>query len=174
MASVQAETLATPLDFEIDLPIRSEWGNVEELRATVERTIGLVSPDRDAAHALSMIAAELAENAVKYGYWARGEGHVRVRIWGDFPAAHVAVENPLPTGGTVPAELDTVLGWIAGFPTARAAYEAKVTQAAAQPSTGRSGLGLVRISYEGGCTLRAEVTGTTLRVVADVDLGAGA
>ena len=163
-----------PLDFQIDLPIRSEWGNVEELRASVDRTIALASGNKEAGHSLAMIAAELAENAVKYGYWEHGEGHIRVRIWGDYTSAHVAVDNPLKRGSDLPSALRGALAWIARFPSARAAYEAKVTQTAAHPSLDRSGLGLVRVSYEGGCTLRAEVLGESLRVIADVQLGTGA
>ncbi len=165
---------AASLDFQIDLPIRSDWGNVEELRSSVDRTIRLVSGDKEASQSLAMIAAELAENAVKYGHWEEGQGHVRVRIWGDYPAAHVLVENPLPKGSSVPSALRGALEWIAQFPSARAAYEAKVTQAAEHPAADQSGFGLVRISYEAGCKLRAEVLGEKLRVTADVDLGAGA
>ena len=57
------------------------------------------------------------------------------------------------------------------FPSAKEAYRAKLLEIAQMSETqgdlDGSRLGLVRIAYEGNCTLRAEVAGGVLKVTAD-------
>lgn len=158
------------LDFAIDVPVTSEWPNVEHLRASVDRMIRLIAGDPSAGQTVSLVAAELAENAIKYGTWAEGAGTLRVRVWGDYPRAHVMVESPLAPGGDVPPALSDTLAFIDGYPTPLEAYQAKIAERAEHPDGGGSGLGLLRISYEAGCKLHAEVEGGTLRIVADMEL----
>jgi hypothetical protein len=96
---------ATTFAFSIDLPIRSDWANVDLLRTSVQNCFKDVFSDIDGCQALSMVTGELLEIA---------------------------------------AERDDLLG--DGHP---------------------SRLGLVRIAYEGSCTLHAEVMGNVVRVTAD-------
>lgn len=159
----------TEAGFSIDLPVTTEWSNVEQLRASLNELVRLVSQDHNAGHAVSLVAAELAENAIKYGYWAEDPKVLRVRVWGELPVAHVLVENPVAPGSAVPVELARALAFIERFPSAREAYEAKVAAKAGGEVDG-SGLGLVRLSYEANCTLQAEVVGEVLRLRADLEL----
>ena len=157
------------LDFSIDVPVRSEWASAERLRASVGGCVLAMFGDPDASHAVSLVTAELAENAIKYGRWTDATGTFRVRVWGNRPCAHVAVESPVdPDPGATRRLFDT-LRWIAGFATAEEAYRARLLEIAAAPGGGDgSRLGLVRLVYEAGCTLRAEIDGDVLRVTADV------
>jgi hypothetical protein len=161
--------------FSIDLPIRSDWANVDLLRTSVQNCVTAVFSEVDGCQALAMVTGELLENAIKYGDWSGADGgDFRLRVWGETgrgPAganAHVSVENPvLPDDPHVGALLST-LAWIATFPSVRDAYRAKLLEIAESAGElDQSGLGLVRIAYEGNCALSAEVDGRTLRVTAD-------
>jgi two-component sensor histidine kinase len=162
--------------FSIDLPVRSDWANVDLLRTSVQNCFTAVFSDIDGCQALAMVTGELLENAIKYGDWSGDDGGAfRLRVWGEgvrgapgARSAHVQVESPVKPGDTHAAELLETLKWIAGFPSAREAYRAKLLEIAADPGDlSRSRLGLVRIAYEGSCTLRAEMDGLMLRVTAD-------
>jgi hypothetical protein len=158
--------------FTIDLPVRSEWSNVDLLRTSVQNCFTAVFSDIDGCQALAMVTGELLENAIKYGDWSGAEGgEFRLRVWGQGGAgriAHVSVANPVRGDGPHVREVLATLAWLATFPSAKEAYRAKLLEIAASPDDlNASRLGLVRIAYEGNCTLRAEVAGNVLRVTAD-------
>jgi hypothetical protein len=156
------------LDFSIDVPVRSEWASAERLRASVGGCVLAMFGDVDASRALSLVTAELAENAIKYGRWGGVTETFRLRVWGGRPCAHVAVECPVDPDPAATQRLFDTLQWIAGFATAEEAYRARLLEIAASPGADGSRLGLVRVAYEAGCTLRAEIEGNVLRVTADV------
>ena len=160
-------TMAT-LDFSIDVPVRSEWASAERLRTSVGGCVLAMFGDADASHALALVTAELAENAIKYGRWTDASDTFRLRVWGARPRAHVTVESRVDPDPAATRSLFETLQWIAGFRSPEEAYRARLLEIAASPSEGGSRLGLVRLVYEAGCTLRAEIDGDLLRVTADV------
>jgi hypothetical protein len=160
--------------FSIDLPIRSDWANVDLLRTSVQNCFTAVFSDIDGCQALAMVTGELLENAIKYGDWSRAEGgDFRLRVWGENGSgtertAHVCVENPVQADGGHVRDLLAMLEWIASFPSATDAYRAKLLEIAeGQGDIDASRLGLVRIAYEGNCRLHAELSNGMLRVTAD-------
>jgi hypothetical protein len=166
----------TTFSFSIDLPIRSDWANVDLLRTSVQNCFTAVFSDIDGCQALAMVTGELLENAIKYGDWSgEGGGAFRLRVWGETArpgahahSAHVQVENPIKAGDPHVATMLATLDWIATFPSAKEAYRAKLLEIAeSRDELSPSRLGLVRIAYEGSCTLRAEVTDSIVRVTAD-------
>ena len=166
----------TTFSFSIDLPVRSDWANVDLLRTSVQNCFTAVFSDIDGCQALAMVTGELLENAIKYGDWSGDEGGAfRLRVWGDgvrgpqgSRTAHVQVESPVKPDDPHVADLLATLSWIASFPSAKEAYRAKLLEIAAESGDlTRSRLGLVRIAYEGSCSLRAELEGGVLRVTAD-------
>ena len=158
--------------FAIDLPLRNEWSNVDLVRTSIENCFAAVFHDLDGCRTIAIVAGELLENAIKYGDWSGPESSFRLRVWGIGETAHVMVENRVkPDGGAV-GELLQTLEWLKTFPTPADAFRAKlldIAQAEREPDA--SGLGLVRIAYEGNCTIAAEVSGSTLRVTAQLGLG---
>jgi len=152
-------------NFSIDLPVRSEWKNIDLLRTSVQNCFIAVFSDQDGCHAISMITGELVENAVKYGDWGGDQKSFRLRVSGDSDRATVTVENPVNPDEV--RELTRTIDWIEAFDSTEDAYRAKLLEIANRPpGQGSSKLGLVRVAYEGGCTLRAEVTREVLRVTA--------
>lgn len=157
-------------NFSIDLPVRSEWSNVDLLRTSVQNCFTAIFSDIEGCHALAMVTGELIENAIKYGDWTgNAEQRFRLRVWGEGRAAHVSVENPVHRNDPNAQEVLKTLGWMRKFPSAIEAYRAKLLEVA---STDRapsdSKLGLVRIAYEGNCVLAAEITSDVLRVQAEL------
>lgn len=149
--------------FLIDLPVRNHWENVDLLRTSILNCFTAIFSEVDGVHAFATVAAELLENAIKYGRWQDTASKLHVRVWGDDDSAHVEVEHPCdPTSEDV-HELLRTIEWLKTFPSAEQAYRAKLLEAATA-SAGVSRLGLARIAYEGGCELRAAIDGETLRV----------
>jgi hypothetical protein len=162
--------------FSIDLPVRSEWANVDLLRTSVQNCFTAIFSDIDGCHALAMVTGELLENAIKYGDWqGHPGGTFRLRVWGEGSRgattagrAHVSVENPVRPDDPGVAELLATIRWIETFPSPQEAYRAKLLQIAETTGDiGESRLGLVRIVYEGNCSLRGELSGDILKVTAD-------
>jgi hypothetical protein len=158
--------------FSLDLPVRNEWRNVDLLRTSVQNCFSAVFQDMDGSHALSMVTGELLEKALKYGHWElpdAAKGVFRLRVEGGSARTTVTVQNPIKPNDGELALLQDTLAWIRGFKTAEEAYRARLLQiASADEEIGDSGLGLVRIAYEGDCTLEASVDGSTLPVVAEL------
>ncbi len=157
-------------NFYIDLPVRSEWSNVDLLRTSVQSCFSAVFSDIEGCHALAMVTGELLENAVKYGDWSGDDHRFRLRVWGEGNHAHVSVENPVRAGDGGATEVLKTLTWMEKFPSPDEAYKARLLEIAEQIGQNPSGskLGLVRIAYEGNCRLGAEIINNSLRVTAQL------
>ena len=157
------------VQFSIDLPVRSEWANVDLLRVSIRNCVAAMFSDGDGCHSLAMVSGELIENAIKYGDWTGADHRFHLRVWGHGRSAHVAVENPVPRDGEHAEEVLRTLGWMRRFASPVDAYRAKLLEIAASGrDPGNSKLGLVRIAYEGNCTLTAELARGMLRVQAEL------
>jgi hypothetical protein len=157
-------------NFSIDLPVRSEWSNVDLLRTSVQNCFTAIFSDIEGCHALAMVTGELIENAIKYGDWTSSdEQRFRLRVWGEGRSAHISVENPVHQQDDNAGQVMETIGWMQAFPTAIEAYRAKLLEvASAERDPAASKLGLVRIAYEGNCMLSAEITRGVLRVQAEL------
>jgi hypothetical protein len=156
-------------NFNIDLPVRSEWQNVDLLRSSVQNCLTTILSDLDGCHAIAMIVAELLENAIKHGTWKIETAPAfRLRVWSEGGRkAFVSVENPVGPGAI--SSVNKILESIRTAGSADEAYRARLLEVAANPQAGVSGLGLVRIAYEGNCSLRCEGTDneTRIKVIAE-------
>ena len=160
---------AMSFNFSIDLPVRSEWANVDLLRTSVQNCFTAIFSDIEGCHSLAMVTGELLENAIKYGDWSGKESSFRLKVWGEGNRAHIAVENPVRPNDGSAHEVINILQWIRGFPSANEAYRARLIEIAKGPVGSGSKLGLVRIAYEGDCDLGAEVSNGVIRVTAERD-----
>lgn len=161
--------------FSLDVPVRGEWANVDLLRTSVQNCFAAVFSDIDGCHALSMVTAELLENAVKYGSWDHhGEQAFRLRVIGQPDRALVSVENPVAGGDPKVGELLDTLAWMKTFASPGDAYRSKLLAIASsdvsERALGLSKLGLVRVAYEGNCEIRAAVDSERLTVTAELAL----
>ena len=156
--------------FNIDVPVRSEWSNVDLLITSVENCFAAMFADVDGCHTIATVTGELLENAIKYGDWSKGEHVFRLHVSGSGNRAKVAVENPIAPGSKQVDELLAIIKWIEGFPSPDEAFRARLLEVAQAPRGTSSKLGLVRIAYEANCQLKVERTPTSIRVIADLKL----
>ena len=165
--------MANNFQFSIDMPVRSEWSNVDLLRTSVQNCFTAIFSDIEGCRSLAMVTGELVENAIKYGDWSGLAGlddqRFRLRVWGEGHNAFVSVENPVRRGDKHAEEVLRTLGWLRTFPSSAEAYRARLLEIAAQsPDPDHSKLGLVRIAYEGNCRLTAELVRGVLHVQAEL------
>jgi len=113
------------------------------------------------------VAAELLENAVKFGRWAgagRG-GLATLRVVSAARTVTVSVTNPVdPDRPGVRRLLDLLQGLQESSPAE--AYQARLAALAEDGTAGEGGLGLARVAYEAGCRLSASVSAEGLLRVA--------
>lgn len=144
--------------FQVELPIRRDWGSIEPLRVSVLSCLRAVFPDQPLCDSLSMVATELLENALKYGCWTGSDAALfGLRVAGDDDEVEVAVSNPVDPSDPGLARLLSELDRIQAAPSPEDAYLERMRQVAVTPGA-HGGLGLARIAHEGGCALSADVS----------------
>lgn len=154
--------------FEIDVPVRNEWSNVTLLVTSVQNCFHAMFGSVVDSHNIAMVTGELLENAIKYGDWSKGEpGHrLRLRVTGASDRARVTVENPATQAQY--EDLCRALAWLESFASADEAYRARLLALAQTTDPDVSKLGLVRIAYEGRCSIKAEYVEGAVRVSAEI------
>lgn len=152
--------------FQIELPLHPGWDAILPLRASVLACVRTVFPQPNAALALALVAAELLENAVKFGAWDEGaaygdRGQFTLRVVGSDGRLEIEVSNPVSHDDGHLERLENELARIASSPSPEEAYVRAVRGLA----LGReSPLGLARAAHEGGCELTARVEGDIVTV----------
>jgi two-component sensor histidine kinase len=109
----------------------------------------------DAIAQYTMVVCELVENGIKYGAFSTDNGVVRVLVRVARGTLSVQVINPVGESSQVYLkELDRTIQWVRGFQAPFEAYIARMKAISREPiEADKSGLGLVRITYEGRAVL---------------------
>lgn len=132
----------------LDLP--PQWDALEEARVRILEHVRQQGADDDTATAVAMVGRELAENATKYGSFSHNDT-LGVEVDVQRSEIVVKVTNPVhaQADGNL-RRLDEMIQWIRGFQDPFEAYLERLKEVSAQRLDSReSGLGLVRIAYEG-------------------------
>lgn len=157
---------AVGFNFTIDFPVLGEWENVDQVRLSLQSCIATLFQNVDLRHVLAMVAGELLENAVKYAHRADDHTMFRLKIWGALgDVAFVQVSNPVDDDGARTV-LDAI-GDIRHASSVADSYFLRMREIATRPSR-LSRLGLLRIAYEGGCELSADVEAGILTITAAI------
>jgi hypothetical protein len=135
----------------LHLNIRPRW---EELDVARQQTVAFLREfdfGERAVHATEMVVRELTENATKYGSFEHAPEEVRIAITVDGAAITVEVRSPVRSSDDEHVRrLDRTVQWIRGFQNPFEAYVERLREVSTQSLESReSGLGLVRIAYEG-------------------------
>ncbi len=142
------------ISFQIRVPIGQDWRNVELLRTSILSCLAAVFRDTDFCQSVGMIAGELIENAIKYGKWSNSDpGSFNVNVQGNSERVAVEVCNPVPSVDNF-RNVRQTLERLRSYPSPRDAYLERLREVASARG-GESGLGLLRIAYEGSCDLEA-------------------
>lgn len=142
----------------LNLAVSPKWYEIEEARNKAARflhSLGLVT---DSVHALTMVMSELIENSIKYGNFPVPSDHVAVEIRRKENIITIEVTNPVDSLDNETLnhlkKLDKTIQWIRGYQDPFEAYVEKLKEVSRRPlNDEESGLGLVRIAYEGKAIL---------------------
>jgi len=134
--------------------IEPAWDEIEKARNQISRFLVDHHILEDLVQAETMIFSELIENGVKYGKFLPGD-HVETHVNIDDHLITIEVIHPIDTADRDHLrELDEMIQWIRGYQDSFEAYIEKLKEIAKKSiKDKKSGLGLVRIAYEGGAIL---------------------
>jgi len=139
--------------FELSIP--SHWDELDSVRAKTENFLLQQKLSKDQVYAMVMTTSELTENAIKYGD-SQGENvqvHISLSVYPK--EIIIEVKNKIKDiHDSDLRKLDENIQWIRGFQSHYEAYLEKIKLISGKSlEDGESGLGLVRIAYEGQCIL---------------------
>ncbi|MBI3396255.1 MAG: ATP-binding protein [Spirochaetia bacterium] len=140
----------------ISLFLHPHWDEIERARRACAAFLEALDVSESARDSLSMITAELLENAVKYGDFSPEDNVIPFRIRATADSVIVEAWSPLRSVGISAKlkRLDSFIQWIRSFQSPFQAYLERIKLVAGQPmEDNESGLGLVRIAYEGEAIL---------------------
>lgn len=132
-----------------------DWDEIERLRRSAHIFMEEAGVKTATAQAVEMVLSELMENAVKYGAFSKQHNQITfdVELMGDVIV--IEVTNPVTDKNLAHLKvLDRTIQWIRGFQDPFEAYVERVQEVAQKPMDDKtSGLGVVRVAYEGGAVL---------------------
>lgn len=135
----------------LDISMVSDWSRIEEIRDKGQDFFKSHNMPHDDTQALVMVLNELIENAVKYGSSRDDKKEIRLRI--EFTEKMVTIEVMNHVNGTPEVHLerlDHMIQWIRGHQNSFESYIERIKEVSTKPfNDEESGLGLVRIAYEG-------------------------
>lgn len=133
------------------LTVKPNWEEIEEVRNSSSEFFKSHGFPGDAVNALTMVISELIENGIKYGNFKAPENKVVLTIHIGSRVVTVEVVNPVDeTAHNHLKRLDRTIQWIRGYQDPFQAYTERIRAVSKRPLRDEeSGLGLVRIAYEG-------------------------
>lgn len=136
---------------EIVMSIKPEWDNIESARIKAEGFLKSNGLEDDVIDAIIMIISELLENAIKYGNFSSGLSEITASITISERDITVEVKSPVKDEDDQHfRRLDKMIQWVRGYQNPFEAYIEKIKEISHQPiDDTQSGLGIVRIAYEG-------------------------
>lgn len=139
----------------LKISIQPEWDQLESVREKTHTFLeerGLIG---NLIHSSVMVISELMENSIKYGYFADPENKVEVSLEFSKNSIMVEVSNPVNEDCLSDLEeLDRMIQWVRGYQDPFEAYVERLKEISKKPLHDKaSGLGIVRIAYEGSVTL---------------------
>ena len=133
------------------LTVKPNWEEIEEVRNSSGEFFRSHGFSGDAVNALTMVISELIENGIKYGNFKVPENKVILTIHIGSRVVTVEVVNPVDQADHDHLKrLDRTIQWIRGYQDPFQAYTERIRAVSKRPLRDKeSGLGLVRIAYEG-------------------------
>ncbi len=138
------------MDARMDLRVEPVWEEIDRIRDATADFVRGRGLTEDTVDAISMVACELTENAMKYGEFGPGD-RITLTLLHRPHAVLVEIKNPIgELGSRNLALMDRMVQWIRGRQDPFEAYLARLQEVSMQDLYEKeSRLGLVRIAYEG-------------------------
>ena len=139
----------------IEFNVKPDWDEIEKVRNESADFLQSHELTDDTIHSLSMVISELIENGIKYGNFKMVENKVVVMISIEKNSVTIEVYNPVDESAfTHLSRLDKTIQWIRGYQDPFEAYIERIKEVSKKPLKDvESGIGLVRIAYEGKALL---------------------
>ena len=160
----------------IEFKVAPDWDEIEKIRNESAEFLQTHKLSDDTIHSLSMIISELIENGIKYGNFKMVENQLLVIINLERNIVTIEVINPVDESAFKHlSRLDKTIQWIRGYQDPFEAYVERIKEVSRKPLNDQeSGIGLVRIAYEGKALLDFFVGDDNLlnvSVVSNIDGG---
>ena len=152
------------------LAVGPDWDEIDPIREQARLFLEESGLEISAIHALVMVLGELLENSVKYGSFESSDDQIELSIDIDDKIITVEVTNPVDDSSMDDLhELDRMIQWVRGHQDPFEAYTEGLSVVAKKPlQDAASGLGIVRIAYEGEVVLDFFVNQENLLTVSAV------
>ena len=139
----------------IEFNIKPDWDEIEKVRNESAEFLQSHDLSDDTIHSWSMIISELIENGIKYGDFKMVADKVVVVINLERNTVTIEVFNPVDESALKHlSRLDRTIQWIRGYQDPFEAYINRIKEVSQKPlQDNESGIGLVRIAYEGNALL---------------------
>lgn len=139
----------------IEFNVKPNWEEIETVRNESAEFLQSHELADDTVHSLTMIISELIENGIKYGNFKLVENKVGVLINIETNIVTIEVINPVDESAFQHlCRLDKTIQWIRGYQDPFEAYIERIKEVSKKPLyDAESGIGLVRIAYEGKALL---------------------
>lgn len=128
-----------------------EWDEIEKVRLECESFFGAHQLSGNVSHSLVMIISELMENGIKYGDFSNQDSQIEISV--DIHGSNVVIELTNPVSGSNETDLkklDRTIQWIRGYQDPFEAFIERLRKVSKKDLYDtESGLGLVRVAYEG-------------------------
>ena len=137
------------------LYLEPDWEKIESIRNKSADFLNSHKIADETIYSLSMVISELIENGIKYGYYATKNNLLTVIINVKNKTITIEVMHPIDNSTLKKiSKLDKMIQWIRSFQDPFEAYVERLKEVSKRPLTDKeSGLGLVRIAYEGNAIL---------------------
>lgn len=139
----------------IKLKVKPDWDNIENIRNESADFLHSHKISDETIYSLSMIVSELIENGIKYGHFMMEDSVLTVVINVKNDTITIEVLNPIDNRRIKNlSKLDKRIQWIRSFQDPFEAYIERIKEVSKKPLHDKeSGIGLVRIAYEGNALL---------------------
>lgn len=140
--------MSLPSGNTLDSYLNPEWSELDRISELLKPFLQIGSNHYNAVY---MVTTELVENAIKYGYFPDSSSKIHLHVKKKKDRILMEVKNPVKDSDLVHLKrLDSKIQWIRGFQNPFEAYVERIKELSTKTlEEGESGLGLVRIAYEG-------------------------
>lgn len=139
----------------IKITLKPLWDEIESVRNKSSEFLESQGLSKNSVQAFTMVISELVENSIKYGRFGSSDEEVLIDIVVSSNNVIAEVTNPIDEKSAKNLKiLDKTIQWIRGFQNPLEAYTERLKEVSKKPlNDENSGLGLVRIAYEGKAIL---------------------
>ncbi|HMV43466.1 MAG TPA: ATP-binding protein [Leptospiraceae bacterium] len=152
------------------LQLKADWSELDRVSDSIQTFFANSDLTKDDLDAVKMVTTELVENGIKYGYYPNPETTLELILRKKKKRIVMEVKNQVKDSELVHLRrLDAKIQWIRGYQNPFEAYVERLKEISNKNlAEGESGLGLVRIAYEGQSILDFYVNEDNLLAVSAV------